>query len=492
MVKRRQIDIGFTPFAATLSEREGGRDEKWNWIRYRCALLTLLVDALSYRHHTIVVTPTIESIVHASTIMVNTGVHFVRRWCAHSYRRADVFSRVPDLSRVRVMYHQAFYPQAQGFSNQHGPNHANFMPSHSYYYPPGPIPTHSSHNLNFTRDFDRHPTANPAFTSMPSGAHPFYDATNQHFDQQRWRPYTAKGHQQQRFHQMPAFHFQDKSTFYYMSDPMYTADDRITVSRQSIWLFSSKRVSSRQIQLTKVHIGPNGDQQRVFVEQEFSNERELGKFVRNLRFNFEKTFNNRATGTHGSTDNIGENAEFNGKKSGYETICVFMRLMIMMCFLAASLWLRNRMKNRRSILSKTILNQLPHHWENRFNSTNRDRMLVHQWSHPLQLFALIGVEKIRPNTVDSTKMLHRNQLLTENSSIRNRASFMHRAIRVTTNRHLRRSRRFHHGFNNDSTWKKMIFVWELISVCHRTWVSIGWVKRIECTFWVCLCWLLAV
>lgn len=137
------------------------------------------------------------------------------------------------------MYHQAFYPQAQGFSNHHGPNQANFMPSHSYYYPPGPIPTHSGHNLNFTRDFDRYPTANPAFTSMPAGAHPFYDATNQHFEQQRWRPPTAKGHQQQRFHQMPAFHFQDKSTFYYMSDPMYTVDDRITVSRKSIGLFSS-------------------------------------------------------------------------------------------------------------------------------------------------------------------------------------------------------------------------------------------------------------
>ncbi len=42
--------------------------------------------------------------------------------------------------------------------------------------------------------------------------------------------------------------------------------------------------------MTKVHIGPNGDQQRVFVEQEFSNENELKKFVKNLKSNFEKSF----------------------------------------------------------------------------------------------------------------------------------------------------------------------------------------------------------
>ena len=147
-----------------------------------------------------------------------------------------------------------------------------------YYYPPaaGPLPNQSSVNLNFTRDFDR-----PAFTSIPSaGGYPVYDSTNQRYDQSyRWRPPFYRN-VQQRFHPMPALHFQDQSTFYYMSDPIYT-DDRIT------------------IQLTKVHIGPNGDQQRVFVEQEFSNEYELNKFVRNLRQNFEKTFNSRTTKSAG-------------------------------------------------------------------------------------------------------------------------------------------------------------------------------------------------
>ena len=47
--------------------------------------------------------------------------------------------------------------------------------------------------------------------------------------------------------------------------------------------------------MTKVRIGPNGDQQRVFVEQEFSNEQEFNAFVRNLRHNFEKAFNHRST-----------------------------------------------------------------------------------------------------------------------------------------------------------------------------------------------------
>ena len=47
--------------------------------------------------------------------------------------------------------------------------------------------------------------------------------------------------------------------------------------------------------MTKVHIGPNGDQQRVFVEQEFSHENQLKKFVKNLRANFQKTFENQNT-----------------------------------------------------------------------------------------------------------------------------------------------------------------------------------------------------
>ena len=42
--------------------------------------------------------------------------------------------------------------------------------------------------------------------------------------------------------------------------------------------------------MTKVHIGKNGDQQRVFVEQEFSNQHEYKKFMKNLKHNFEKTF----------------------------------------------------------------------------------------------------------------------------------------------------------------------------------------------------------
>jgi hypothetical protein len=42
----------------------------------------------------------------------------------------------------------------------------------------------------------------------------------------------------------------------------------------------------------------------VFVEKEFSNENQLKKFIKNLRDNFEKTFNNRATGIHSSNENL--------------------------------------------------------------------------------------------------------------------------------------------------------------------------------------------
>ena len=166
------------------------------------------------------------------------------------------------------MFHQAFHPQQpQGFPNQQGASQANFMPGHSYYYPPGPIPTHSSQNLNFTRDFDRFPMPNQAFPSMPSGAHPFYDATNQNFDQQRWRSYMANGHQQQRVHQMPAFHFQDKSTFYYMSDPIYTVDDRITVSAKTLRLLIIFAIDSIDQGSHRTEWRPTAGLRRARVQQ---------------------------------------------------------------------------------------------------------------------------------------------------------------------------------------------------------------------------------
>lgn len=83
-----------------------------------------------------------------------------------------------------------------------------------------------------------------------------------------------------------------------------------------------------KIQLTKVHIGKNGDQQRVFVEQEFSNQHEFKKFVKNLKYNFEKTFNNRATGTPSSSENLNRNQDLTNKKSGYGSLtsldCYFL------------------------------------------------------------------------------------------------------------------------------------------------------------------------
>lgn len=106
------------------------------------------------------------------------------------------------------------------------------------------------------------------YNSMPKGSYPFYNYI-------RWKQQMTRI--QQQYRHKPAFYFQDQSTFYYMSDPIYTADNRLS------------------IQLTKVHIGLNGEQQRVFVEQQFSDEKQLKKFVQNLHANFYKTFEKEET-----------------------------------------------------------------------------------------------------------------------------------------------------------------------------------------------------
>lgn len=115
------------------------------------------------------------------------------------------------------MFHQSFFTQSQQrppFHSNHVPNHS-FMPAHSTFY------NHNSKsNLKLSHDFEH-------FT-MPSYSYPFYDLT-------RWRQYMAK--YQQQYRRTPAFHFQDKSTFYYMSDPIMTNDNRITVKQKKDFLF---------------------------------------------------------------------------------------------------------------------------------------------------------------------------------------------------------------------------------------------------------------
>jgi hypothetical protein len=128
------------------------------------------------------------------------------------------------------MFQQPYYSQQQGFSNNHRGSTNFYMPSHPFYYRSnGPIHNQSTHNLNFTHDFERFSTSHPhhGFASMPTGSYPYFDYNNQNFDQQRWRQNMARTQQQHR--RTPAFHFQDKSTSYYMTDPIITNDDRITV-----------------------------------------------------------------------------------------------------------------------------------------------------------------------------------------------------------------------------------------------------------------------
>lgn len=134
------------------------------------------------------------------------------------------------------MFHPGFHPQAQqqpaGFHSMR--NSMNFFhPSHSFFFR-SPIPNvnQSTQNLNISRDFERLRGQHHGFTSIPSGgSQRFFDFTKQkHFDQQRqrWRMNAtrAQAPQQRRMH---AFHFQDKATSYFMSDPIRTSDDRITV-----------------------------------------------------------------------------------------------------------------------------------------------------------------------------------------------------------------------------------------------------------------------
>ncbi|CAM4741588.1 unnamed protein product [Rotaria magnacalcarata] len=185
------------------------------------------------------------------------------------------------------MFQHPFYPHQQNqqtFPNNRGPTN-HFMPTRPMFFrSSGHTTNQSTHNLNFNRDFERFSMPRHGFTSIPPGRNQFFDFNTLNFEQQqRWRQNTTRT-QQQKHRRTPAFHFQDKATSYFMTDPIKTSDNRIT------------------IQLTKVHIGPNGDQQRVFVEQEFSNEKELNKFVRNLRQNFEKTFNNRSSDHNRNTD----------------------------------------------------------------------------------------------------------------------------------------------------------------------------------------------
>ncbi len=148
------------------------------------------------------------------------------------------------------MFHQSYYPhqqhQQQPFPNTHGST-SFFMSSHPFFYRSnGPIPNQSTHNLNFTHDFEHYPMPHHGFTSMPTASYPFYDYTNQTYEQ-RWRQNMARAQQQhqpthqpqhppppqqpqpQPPRQTPAFHFQDKSTSYYMTDPIITSDDRLTV-----------------------------------------------------------------------------------------------------------------------------------------------------------------------------------------------------------------------------------------------------------------------
>ena len=117
-----------------------------------------------------------------------------------------------------IMFHQSFYPSSK-FHNHRMANQF-YKRGRATFYPSNVHNNRSSQNLNFTRDFDgvfTMPTH--AFTSMPNGG-----------PQRFWR--APIGRYPRQYPRAPVFHFQDKSTFYYMSDPILTPDHRITVGEQ--------------------------------------------------------------------------------------------------------------------------------------------------------------------------------------------------------------------------------------------------------------------
>ncbi|CAF3418457.1 unnamed protein product [Rotaria socialis] len=195
------------------------------------------------------------------------------------------------------MFHQPFYPspqQATSYHNHQGQNHFYIPTQSPSFYRSGPMPNQSSHHVNFSRTYEYFPS---------SPLHGFPSPSPRGFPSMTPGSYAFNGvKSQEHYPRAQAYHFQDKSTYYYMSEPIITSNNRIT------------------IRLTKVHTGRNGDQQRVFVEQEFSNQHELKKFVKNLKHNFEKTFNNRAGGGHSSNETLGENQHLHRKKSGLVVI----------------------------------------------------------------------------------------------------------------------------------------------------------------------------
>lgn len=128
------------------------------------------------------------------------------------------------------MFQQAFYPSQQNqqtFNNNRSSTN-QFMPTRPMFF----RVNQSTHNLNFTHDFDRFSTPHPGFNSVPSGANQFFDFNTLNFEQQqRWRQTMGQQQQQQQKHRRtPAFHFQDNSTSYFMTDPIRTSDNRIAVN----------------------------------------------------------------------------------------------------------------------------------------------------------------------------------------------------------------------------------------------------------------------
>ncbi|CAF4937073.1 unnamed protein product, partial [Rotaria socialis] len=63
------------------------------------------------------------------------------------------------------------------------------------------------------------------FASIPPGRNQFFDFNTLNCEQQqRWRQNMTRT-QQQKHRRTPAFHFQDKATSYFMTDPIKTSDN---------------------------------------------------------------------------------------------------------------------------------------------------------------------------------------------------------------------------------------------------------------------------
>ena len=129
------------------------------------------------------------------------------------------------------MLHQPFYFQAYQkqrlFHNSHESNYFFLSPHSSFYYS-NSIANQSICRLNFSRILQYLPMSSYPFTSMTRDTYLFNNLTNQ------WKQNMIRNLQQN--YRTPIYYFHDKSAHYYMSNPIITNNNRLSVNKYIVFL----------------------------------------------------------------------------------------------------------------------------------------------------------------------------------------------------------------------------------------------------------------